>query len=109
MWTINVFPAYGMVFGLSTHGKLACSYYMENNKAFMLTNGGKASFFYCHYRFLPPNHRCRKNIKDFYVGGVKKDVAPPFLSGEELFDVVLEYGDIMFGFNQVSRTFLVLV
>jgi hypothetical protein len=45
MWTINDFPAYEMVFGWSMHGKLACSYCMENNKAFTLTNGGKASFF----------------------------------------------------------------
>jgi len=61
MWTINDFPAYGMVSGWSIHEKLACPYCMENNKAFTLTNGGKASFFYCHCRFLPPNHRYRKN------------------------------------------------
>ena len=91
MWTINDFPAYGMVSGWSTHGKLACPYCMENNKAFMLTNGGKASFFYCHRRFLPSNHRYRKNRKDFFVGRVEKDVAPPRLSGEELLDVVSEY------------------
>ena len=36
MWTINDFPAYGMVSGWSTHGKLACPYCMENNKAFTL-------------------------------------------------------------------------
>ena len=30
MWTINDFPAYGMVSGLSTHGKLAYPYCMEN-------------------------------------------------------------------------------
>ena len=94
MWTINDFPTYGMVSGWSTHGKLACSYCMENNKAFTLTNGGKPSFFYCHCRFLPPNHRYRKNRKDFFVGRVEKDVAPPRLSGEEFFDVVSEYGDI---------------
>ena len=45
MWTINDFPAYGMLSGWSTHGKLACPYYMENNKAFTLANGGKAFFF----------------------------------------------------------------
>jgi len=90
MWTINNFPTYGMVSGWSTHGKLACPYCMENNKAFTLTNGGKASFFYYHRRFLPPNHRYRKNRKDFFVGRVEKDVAPPCLSGEELHDVVLE-------------------
>jgi hypothetical protein len=45
MWTINDFPAYGMLFGWSTHGKLACPYCMENNKAFTLANRGKAFFF----------------------------------------------------------------
>jgi len=63
---------------------------MENNKAFMLTNGGKASFFYCHHRFFSPNHRYRKNRNDFFVGRVEKDVASPRLSGEELLDVVSE-------------------
>ena len=29
MWTINDFPAYGMLSGWSTHGRLACSYCME--------------------------------------------------------------------------------
>jgi len=84
MWTINDFPAYGMVSGWSTHEKLACPYCIENNKAFTLTNGGKASFFYCYRRFLPPNHRYRKNRKDFFVGRVEKDVSPQRLSGEEL-------------------------
>jgi hypothetical protein len=109
MWTINDFPAYEMVSGWSRHGKLACPYCMENNKAFTLTNGGKASFFDCYRRFLPPNHRYKKNIKDFFVGRVEKDVAPPRLSGEELHDVVSEYGDIVLVSNQVSRSFLVLV
>jgi len=44
MWTTNDFPAYGMVFGWSTHGKLAYSYCMENNKTFTLTNDDKTSF-----------------------------------------------------------------
>jgi len=97
MWTINDFSAYGMVSGWSTHGKLACPYCMENNKAFMLTNGGKASFFDCHRHLWPPNHGYRKSKNDFFIGRVEKDVAPPCLSGEELFNVVSEYGDIVFG------------
>jgi hypothetical protein len=45
MWTINDFPAYRMVSGWNMHEKLACSYCMENNKAFTLKNDGKTSFF----------------------------------------------------------------
>jgi len=82
------------------HGKIACPYCMENNKAFMITNGGKASFFfYCNRRFLPSNHRFRKNIEDFFVGRVENDVAPLRLFCEELHDVVSKYGDIVFGFQ----------
>jgi len=52
MWTINNFPPYGMVFGWSTHGKLACPYCMENNKPFTLKNKGKAFFFLLSPSFL---------------------------------------------------------
>jgi len=78
---------------------------MENNKAFTLGNGGKTSFFDCHHRFLPLNHRYRKNRKDFIVGRVEKDVAFPRLSGEELHYVVLEYGDIVFGLQLGKQKF----
>jgi hypothetical protein len=105
MWTINDFSTYGMVFGWSMHGKLACSYCIENNRAFTLINRVKASFFYCHRHFLPTNHRYRKNRKDFFVGKVEKDVAPPRLFGEELHDVVLEYGDIVFSFQSGKKKF----
>jgi hypothetical protein len=51
MWTINYFPAYGMLSDWNTHGKLACPYCMENNKAFTLTNRGK-DFFLLSLSFL---------------------------------------------------------
>jgi hypothetical protein len=105
MWTINDFPVYGMLSSWSTHRKLACPYCMENNKAFTLANGGKASFFDCHRRFLPLNHRYRKNRKDFFVGRVEKDVSSPRISGEELHDVVSEYGDIVFGLQSCKQKF----
>jgi hypothetical protein len=106
IWTINDFPGYGMVSGWSTYGKLACPYCMENNKAFMLTNEGKVSFFYCHRCFLPTYHRYRKNKNDFFfVGRVEKDVAPPHLSSEELHAVVSEYGDIVFSFQFDKQKF----
>jgi len=105
MWTINDFPAYGMLSGWSVHGKLASPYCMENNKAFTLRNGGKVSFFYCHRRFLPHNYSYRKNRKDFFVGRVEKDVAPPCFSGEELHDVVKSYGDIVFGLQSGKHKF----
>ena len=41
MWTINDFPTYGMFSGWGTHGRLTCSYCMEDTKAFQLDNRGK--------------------------------------------------------------------
>jgi len=78
---------------------------MENNKAFTLTNGGKLFFFTiivvsCH--IITGTERTEKN---FFVGRVEKDVTPPRLSGEELYDVVSEYGDIVFGLQSGKQNF----
>jgi len=105
MWTINDFPSYGMVSGWSMHEKLACPYCMENNKAFTLINNGKTSFFYCHRRFLPIDHKYRKNRNDLFVSRVERKVALPYLSGEELYDVVLECCDIVFDFQSGKKKF----
>jgi hypothetical protein len=94
-----------MISGWSTYEKLACPYCMNNNKAFTLTNRGKAYFFNCHCCFLPTNHRYRKNKKDFFVSRVEKDVAPPCLSSDELHDVVSGYCDILFGFQSGKQKF----
>jgi hypothetical protein len=98
MWTINVFPAYEMVSSWNTYEKLTCPYYTENNKALTLTNNGKTLFFYFRRWFLPNDQKYRKNIKDFFVGRVERDIVPPLPLGEELYDLVLEYDDIVFGF-----------
>jgi len=52
MWTINDFPAYGMLSGWSTSGRLACPYCMNNSKSFWLDNGRKFSWFDCHREFF---------------------------------------------------------
>ena len=71
---------------------------MENNKAFTLTNDGKSSFFYYHILFLSIDYKYKKSRNDFIIGGVERDVASPLLSSEELYDVMLEYDDILFSF-----------
>ena len=54
---------------------------------------------------MPLNHRYRKKKNDFFVGRVEKDVAPPRLSGEELFDVMSEYDEIVFGLQSGKQKF----
>ena len=54
IWTINDFLVYKMVSSYNTHEELACSYCMENNKAFTLTNDGNISFFIVIKGFSQP-------------------------------------------------------
>ena len=56
MWTISDFPAYSMLSGWSTAGKLACPHCMENSDAITLSKGGKTSWFDNHRKFLPTDH-----------------------------------------------------
>ncbi|MBW1279351.1 hypothetical protein KYD79_26520, partial [Escherichia coli] len=65
MWTISDFPAYGMLSGWTTHGRLSCPYCQNETDAFQLKNGGKSCWFDCHRRFLPMNHPYRGNRRLF--------------------------------------------
>ncbi|XP_050222348.1 uncharacterized protein LOC126672441 [Mercurialis annua] len=65
MWTINDFPAYSMMSGWSTSGRLACPHFMEDTDAFTLNKNGKQSWFDCHRTFLPPGHRFHRNVTGF--------------------------------------------
>ena len=61
LWTISDFPAYSMLSGWTTAGKLACPYCMDDSDAFTLQRGGKTSWFDNHQKKLLPNHPYRKN------------------------------------------------
>ncbi|XP_050232991.1 uncharacterized protein LOC126681493 [Mercurialis annua] len=84
MWTINDFPAYSMLSGWSTSGRLACPQCMENTEAFTLKGSRKQSWFDCHRKFLPRGHLYRRNTTHFRKGKtVNKEFGPP-KTGEEL-------------------------
>ena len=88
MWTINDFPAYGMLSGWSTAGLLGCPICMEKTKCFRLQHGKKACYFGCHRQFLDRKHPYRKDKKAFLKGVVEKDGPPPRLNGEEIWNRV---------------------
>ncbi|XP_038698945.1 uncharacterized protein LOC119996398 [Tripterygium wilfordii] len=94
MWTVNDFPAYGMLSGWMTQGKLACPCCMERSKAFTLKNGRKNSWFDCHKQFLPMKHPFRRNKDAFFKNRVEKSEPPPCLSGEEVLARVWNYPKI---------------
>ena len=88
MWTIGDFPAYGMLSGWSTCGKLACPICMKNGKGFRLKNGRKNSWFDCHRKFLRHDHPYRRNTNDFKGGKKEFSFAHPRMSGDELWNEV---------------------
>ena len=81
LWTVNDFPAYGMLSGWMTAGKLACPSCMEHSDAFTLRNGGKNTWFDCHRRFLTADHPYRNNQNAFRRNRVVEDMPPVRRSG----------------------------
>lgn len=88
MWTINDFPAYGMLSGWMTMGKRACPICMERSKAFTLDTSKKTSWFDCHRQFLPQDHPFRRNKTAFTKDTVETSTPPRRLSGEEVWEIV---------------------
>ena len=74
-WTISDFPAYFMLSGWTTAGKLACPYCMDDSDAFTLYRGGKTSWFDNHRIFLPHNHPYRRNKNWFLKNKVVTEEA----------------------------------
>ncbi|XP_060202284.1 uncharacterized protein LOC132630734 isoform X1 [Lycium barbarum] len=91
MWTINDFPAYGMLSGWMTAGKLACPYCMENTKSFTLKYGHKNSWFDCHCQFLPIDHEFRSMENAFRKNIIERNCPPPRLSGEDIWERVQNF------------------
>ncbi|KAL9666810.1 hypothetical protein QQ045_001152 [Rhodiola kirilowii] len=85
MWTVSDYPAYAMLSGWSTQGKLGCPYCMEDTKTFVLKNGRKVSYFGCHGRFLPTNHPYRVNARNFYRDRIDLDGLVQFRSAVEVY------------------------
>ncbi|XP_048627981.1 uncharacterized protein LOC106359087 [Brassica napus] len=92
MWTISDFPAYGMLSGWTTHGRLSCPYCMDRTDAFQLKNGRKSCWFDCHRRFLPPHHTYRKNKKLFRKNKVVHVPPPVMQPGATLLEQIDYYG-----------------
>ncbi|XP_020249305.1 uncharacterized protein LOC109826696 [Asparagus officinalis] len=82
MWTINDFPAYGMLSGWSVHGYTACPYCHLQTTSKRLPFSKKTC--YCgHRRMLDENHPYRDDIIHF--DGTKENrPRPDPLSGEDI-------------------------
>ncbi|RDX99680.1 hypothetical protein CR513_17246, partial [Mucuna pruriens] len=97
--TISDFPAYGMLSSWSTHGKLACPYWMEHNKSFMLKHGRKCYWFNCHHQYLPLEHSFRRDRYSFKNLTIERSLPPQRLNGIEIMSRVSQLKDFIFGLN----------
>jgi hypothetical protein len=109
MWTINDFSAYGMVSGWSTHGKLACPYCMESNKAFTLTNWGKASFFTVTVVSCHITTGTKRTEMISLLAELKMMLHPRVFLVKNCLMLCQSTVKLCLVSNQVSRSFLVLV
>lgn len=92
MWTISDFPAYGMLSGWTTHGRLACPYCQDNTDAFQLKNGRKTCWFDCHRRYLPHDHPYRKSTTLFTKNKKVFDGPPPEIDGKSILTQLRDFG-----------------
>ena len=92
MWTISDFPAYGMLSGRTTHGRLSCPHCQDSTDAFQLKHGRKTCWFDCHRRFLPSSHPYRRSQTLFTKGKVVHDPPPPELDGNYLLRQLGDFG-----------------
>lgn len=82
LWTINDFPAYAMLSGWSTKGKFACPYCHKFTEYLWLKFGCKHCYL-GYRRFLPQNHRWRRNKSSFNNKVETREALVP-LTGEEV-------------------------
>jgi len=109
MWTINDFSAYRMVSGWSTHGKLACPYCMENNKAFTLTNRGKAFFFTVTVASCRQITGKERTGRISLLAELKRMLHPRIFPVNNCLMLFQSTVTLCLVSNQVSRSFMVLV
>ena len=105
LWTISDFPAYAMLSGWSTHGRLACPYCSVEAGAFLLDACKKPCWFDCHRQYLPEGHKFlkdkikfRKNVK------VRRVTSIPEPTGENIWQTIQHFPTVYEG-TPFSTTF----
>ncbi|XP_076909856.1 uncharacterized protein LOC143567279 [Bidens hawaiensis] len=98
LWTVSDFPAYAMLSGWSTHGRLACPYCSNESGSFQLQFGGKACWFDCHRQHLPMRHCFRKDKINFRKNVAVRHERPlPEPSGEEIWQTIQHFPTVYQG------------
>ncbi|KAK9063103.1 hypothetical protein SSX86_016973 [Deinandra increscens subsp. villosa] len=103
LWTVSDFPAYGMLSGWSTRGKLACPYCSDKSGSFRLSFGRKQCWFDCHRQHLPSKHCFLKDGINFRKGVTVPSVRPiPYPTGEEIWQTIQHFPTVYQGIPYVK-------
>ncbi|XP_075096331.1 uncharacterized protein LOC142174437 [Nicotiana tabacum] len=92
LWTVSDFPALAMLSGWSTKGKLACPTCNYDTCSQYLKHSHKMCYL-GHRRFLSVDHPFRREKKSF-DGKEEHRLAPTPLTGEEVFEELIEFNNI---------------
>jgi hypothetical protein len=88
LWSVHDFKAYAIFAGWSIHGELTCPICGSDTDCFRLTHGGKISYFDCHRRLLPLNHKFRQQKDTFKRDNIVTKGPPKRLSGPQIVDML---------------------
>jgi hypothetical protein len=88
LWSVHDFKAYDIFAGWSVHGELTCPICGSDTDCFRLTHGGKISYFDCHRRWLPQNHKFRQQKDAFKRNNIVTKGPSKRLSGPQIVDML---------------------
>ncbi|XP_021729989.1 uncharacterized protein LOC110696961 [Chenopodium quinoa] len=93
LWTISDFPALADLSGWSTKGRYACpSCHKHTNRTSLTSKGG----YLRHRRWIPSNHKWRKDRKSF-DNTREKECAPIPLTGDKILTYYNQFQQEKFG------------
>ena len=92
MWTINDFPAYAMLSGWSTKGKVACPCCNYGTNSRYLKHSQKMCYM-DHRVFLPMDHPWRSNKRSFN-GKTEFRPPPPSLKGTDVLNSLHDFENV---------------
>ncbi|GJV84824.1 leucine-rich repeat protein [Tanacetum coccineum] len=105
LWTINDFPAYGMLSGWSVKGYNACPTCMDETSSHYLKWGRKVCYT-GHQRFLPLSHKWRKDKMNFDEFVDNRELIAPKSGYEVLHDIECSIGVSHSVVNKKKRKYL---
>ncbi|KAL3838469.1 hypothetical protein ACJIZ3_023060 [Penstemon smallii] len=101
LWTINDFPAYGIISGWCTKGYMACPICNKETCSFWLKNGKKVCY-QGHRRFLPLDHKWR-DLKSAFDGKKEYRDKPMPMSGDDVVAQLSCIQPVTFGKTQPKK------